>query len=68
MLVPLVEAAVANWAALGPAGALTGPIARGDEETVDRQRAAIEERTPDLLPLFDALAAATRELALETAR
>jgi predicted short-subunit dehydrogenase-like oxidoreductase (DUF2520 family) len=68
MLVPLVEAAVANWAALGPAGALTGPIARGDAETVDRQRAAVEERTPGLLPLFDALAAATRELALETVR
>ena len=68
MLVPLVQAAVANWAALGPAGALTGPIARGDAETVARQRAAIEERAPDLLELFDALAAATRELALETAR
>jgi len=62
MLVPLVEAAVANWAVLGPAGALTGPIARGDEETVARQRAAVEERTPELLELFDALADSTREL------
>src|ERR687893_2418632 len=59
LLVPLVEAAVANWARLGPAGALTGPIARGDEETVARQRAALEERTPGLLALFDALADAT---------
>ena len=42
--------------------ALTGPIARGDEETVARQREAIAERTPDLLPLFDALVDATREL------
>jgi len=62
MLVPLVEAAVANWAVLGPAGALTGPIARGDGETVDRQRAAIEERTPELLELFDALTDSTRQL------
>ena len=54
--------------ARAPSGALTGPIARGDEETVARQRAAVAERTPDLLPLFDALADATRELALETAR
>ena len=44
-------------------GALTGPIARGDEATVARQRAAVAERTPELLALFDALAAATRDLA-----
>ncbi len=39
LLVPLVRAAVENWAALGPERALTGPIARGDEATVERQRA-----------------------------
>jgi predicted short-subunit dehydrogenase-like oxidoreductase (DUF2520 family) len=60
LLVPLVRAAVENWAARGPEAALTGPIARGDEETVARQRAAVAERAPDLLPLFDALADATR--------
>ena len=63
LLAPLVRAAVENWAARGAEDALTGPIARGDEETVARQRAAVEERTPDLVPLFDALAAATRALA-----
>ena len=63
MLVPLVRATVENWAALGPERALTGPIARGDEATVERQRAAIAQRVPRLLPLFDALAEATRELA-----
>jgi predicted short-subunit dehydrogenase-like oxidoreductase (DUF2520 family) len=63
LLVPLVRAAVENWAERGAAGALTGPIARGDEATVTRQRAAIAERAPDLLPLFDALAEATRALA-----
>jgi predicted short-subunit dehydrogenase-like oxidoreductase (DUF2520 family) len=62
-LVPLVRATVENWAALGPERALTGPIARGDEATVERQRVAVEERAPELLALFDALAAATRELA-----
>jgi predicted short-subunit dehydrogenase-like oxidoreductase (DUF2520 family) len=60
LLAPLVRAAVENWAARGAERALTGPIARGDEETVARQRAAVEERAPDLLPLFDALADATR--------
>ncbi len=60
LLAPLVRAAVENWAARGAEDALTGPIARGDEETVARQRAAVAERTPDLLPLFDAMVDATK--------
>ena len=63
LLVPLVRASVEAWAELGAARALTGPIARGDEVTVERHRAVIGERTPDLLALYDALAEATRELA-----
>jgi predicted short-subunit dehydrogenase-like oxidoreductase (DUF2520 family) len=62
LLLPLVRATIDNWAAAGPQRALTGPIARGDEDTVARQRAAVAERAPDLLELFDALVAATREL------
>jgi predicted short-subunit dehydrogenase-like oxidoreductase (DUF2520 family) len=62
-LVPLVRAAVDNWGALGGRAALTGPIVRGDEAVVARQRAAVAERTPELLTLFDALAEATRDLA-----
>jgi predicted short-subunit dehydrogenase-like oxidoreductase (DUF2520 family) len=60
---PLVQAALDNWARVGGERALTGPIARGDEQTVQRQRDAVAQRTPDLLPLFDALAQATRDLA-----
>ncbi|MGB0096796.1 MAG: DUF2520 domain-containing protein [Solirubrobacteraceae bacterium] len=63
LLVPLVRATVENWAALGPERALTGPVARGDETTVARQRAAIAQRAEDLLPLFDAMVEATRALA-----
>jgi predicted short-subunit dehydrogenase-like oxidoreductase (DUF2520 family) len=62
-LVPLVRASVENWARLGPEQALTGPVARGDEATVTRQRQAIAERAPDLLALFDTLVQATRALA-----
>ena len=62
-LVALVEASVANWAQLGAERALTGPIARGDEATVARQRAAVAERAPAELELFDALVDATRRLA-----
>src|ERR1019366_5136030 len=39
-----------------------GPIARGDSATVARQRAALAARAPDLLGVFDALAAATASL------
>jgi predicted short-subunit dehydrogenase-like oxidoreductase (DUF2520 family) len=60
-LVPLVRATVENWAGAG-ARALTGPIARGDEETVERQRAAVVRSAPELLPLWDALTARTRSL------
>jgi predicted short-subunit dehydrogenase-like oxidoreductase (DUF2520 family) len=63
LLAPLVRAAVENWAARGAEDALTGPIARGDEDTVARQRDAVAERTPDLLPLFDAMVDATRAVA-----
>jgi predicted short-subunit dehydrogenase-like oxidoreductase (DUF2520 family) len=62
-LVALVQASVANWAALGAEQALTGPIARGDEETVALQRAAVAARAPEDLELFDALVDATRRLA-----
>jgi pantoate--beta-alanine ligase len=62
MLAPLVRQTVQNWAARGPSDALTGPIARGDELTVARQRAAVADAAPDLLPVFDALADATRSL------
>jgi predicted short-subunit dehydrogenase-like oxidoreductase (DUF2520 family) len=59
LLAPLVRATVANWEREG-ARALTGPIARGDEATVARQRAAVQERRPEDLPLWDALTEATR--------
>jgi predicted short-subunit dehydrogenase-like oxidoreductase (DUF2520 family) len=62
LLTPLVLRTAANWAELGPK-ALTGPIARGDQTTVDGHRAALRERAPELLPLYDALAERAREIA-----
>jgi predicted short-subunit dehydrogenase-like oxidoreductase (DUF2520 family) len=67
LLGPLVRATVENWIALGGQGALTGPVARGDEETVAAQRAAILEHAAELQPLFDALIEATRSLAGQAA-
>jgi predicted short-subunit dehydrogenase-like oxidoreductase (DUF2520 family) len=67
-LVPLVSQTVANWAEQGARESLTGPIARGDVETVARHRTAVESCAPDLLELFDALRAATENLSNEVAR
>jgi predicted short-subunit dehydrogenase-like oxidoreductase (DUF2520 family) len=62
-LIALVRATVDNWAALGPERALTGPVARGDEETVERQRRAVAERTPELTELFEAMTDRARTVA-----
>lgn len=62
ILVPLVRASLENWAALGGEAAITGPIARGDEATVARQREAVAERTPHLLAMFDTMCELTRAL------
>lgn len=63
LLVPLARASLENWAELGPERALTGPVARGDEATLARQREAVSAAAPELLELFDGLVKATRELA-----
>jgi predicted short-subunit dehydrogenase-like oxidoreductase (DUF2520 family) len=63
LLLPLVRQTLDNLDRLGPASALTGPVARGDEDTVAAQRRAVEEAVPELLGLFDELVHHTRELA-----
>jgi predicted short-subunit dehydrogenase-like oxidoreductase (DUF2520 family) len=62
-LAPLVLATAHQWAELGPEQALTGPIARGDEGTMERHRAVIAERTPELLPVWTELCEVTRAVA-----
>lgn len=63
LLAPLVRSTVDNWADRGPREALTGPVARGDDTTVARQRGAVEQHAPQLLPLFDELVASTAAVA-----
>ena len=55
-LVPLMTRTIEN------AFELTGPIERGDWETVEAHLAAIRERRPELEPLYRALADATAAL------
>ena len=65
LLMPLVRQTVENVAELGPEAALTGPIARGDDATVEAQRSAVEEAAPELLDLFGELVRRTRALAAQ---
>lgn len=63
----LTRAVVANVYAMGPAAALTGPIARGDVGTVEAHLSAVKEAAPDVLPGFRSLVAETARLAGTTA-
>lgn len=58
----LARAALENVADLGPHEALTGPVARGDEVTVQRHLDALPD---DERPAYEAMAAAARRLAKE---
>jgi predicted short-subunit dehydrogenase-like oxidoreductase (DUF2520 family) len=60
---PLVTETVRNVFRLGPQQALTGPIARGDLETVARQQAALDGWNPQAGQLYRTLADATVQLA-----
>jgi predicted short-subunit dehydrogenase-like oxidoreductase (DUF2520 family) len=63
MLGPLLGAALENVLLLGPA-ALTGPVARGDADTVAAHLAAIRSAAPQALGAYLALARLTAEQAL----
>jgi predicted short-subunit dehydrogenase-like oxidoreductase (DUF2520 family) len=62
ILAPLVRASLDNWVTAGR-DSLTGPIARGDDGTVERHRAAIAALAPELVDVVDALIARTRAIA-----
>lgn len=64
-LVPLVRGTLANIERLGVPGALTGPIARGDAQTIAGHVAALRQRAPELLELYRVLARRTIPLAQE---
>jgi predicted short-subunit dehydrogenase-like oxidoreductase (DUF2520 family) len=62
LLAPLVLRSAANWAERGP-DALTGPIARGDEATVERHLETLQAVAPELIPVYESLAKRARALA-----
>ena len=60
---PLAEETLANVFRLGPAAALSGPVARGDFATVARQQDAVTRWDPATGRLYEALVAPTADLA-----
>lgn len=64
-LYPLVKGTVANITKVGPAGALTGPVARGDATTIAGHMKAFEELDPRLRNLYSLLGQYTVQVALE---
>ena len=62
-LLSLALGSAENAAALGPAAALTGPAARGDEATLDAHLTAIGRRAPRELAAYEAMLAEARRLA-----
>jgi predicted short-subunit dehydrogenase-like oxidoreductase (DUF2520 family) len=60
---PLVDRIAANAFELGPNTSLTGPIARGDVETIDAQVRAVRVAAPDLATAFEAMVSATTDVA-----
>jgi len=60
-LLPLMESAVENLRSKSTEEALSGPVARGDEATVERHLAALDE-TPEMQDLYRALTERARQL------
>ena len=65
MLAPLLSAALDNALRLGDAG-LTGPVARGDADTVAEHVQALASASPEALRAYVALARLTADRALAT--
>ena len=55
-VLPLIKGTLSNIESAGIPDALTGPIMRGDVETVKGHLQAMSERAPELLPLYRELA------------
>ena len=66
VLLPLLRSTLENVETLGVRGALTGPVRRGDPDTVEGHLRSIERRAPELAPLYCAGTAQAVALARET--
>jgi len=60
---PLMVGALQNIEEFGVAGALTGPISRGDEETIRKHKNALEELSPEIRRAYNLLGQEAVEIA-----
>ncbi|MEL6445959.1 MAG: Rossmann-like and DUF2520 domain-containing protein [Bacteroidota bacterium] len=63
---PLVQGTLANLAASTPEDALTGPVVRGDLDTLRRHALALRQHLPHLIPVYSALTVETTRLAVRS--
>jgi len=64
LMAPLVEQTWTNLTTGSPEGALTGPVARGDADTIEAHLQALRDEAPHLLPLYAALSTEMTRLAV----
>ena len=62
LLAPLAIASIHNAAQVGPAQALTGPVARGDDAVLAAHRAALQAAPAEVREAYEVLTRATRRL------
>jgi len=65
MFLPLVSATLDNIQRQGTVNALTGPLSRGDKETVLRHLLVLQHEAPDLRQVYGALGLATLDIVRE---
>lgn len=64
-LLPLIKGTLDNIEKIGPTQALTGPISRGDCETVSMHLEAMKEKAPTIIPLYIELGMRAMKIAAE---
>ena len=67
-LLPLLKGTVRNIERVGIPGCLTGPIARGDVETVRKHMTALENGQPEKMDIYRVMGLKTLEIALAKGR
>ena len=65
---PLLRGTLDNLSAASPEEALTGPVVRGDLETLKRHGLALRAHLPQLVPAYAALSVETVRLAVRSGR
>ena len=65
---PLQEATLSNVHRLGPGAALTGPAARGDASTIERNLTAVATAAPEAVPAYVAMCRTALDLAERAGR